>query len=183
MPVKGEVLENPVTKERVTFLETSASSNNELLKMEAINLADGFNNINHIHPTQEETHHVISGTMGVEKDGKTYTLKDGDSISFPPMVPHKFWNAGKDGGKSPIHFITEFRPAYDTEIFIETYIALARDGKSTKKGRPPILQFFVILHDHPIAGYAAKAPIWLQKIVISILAFIGRLFGYAGTYK
>jgi quercetin dioxygenase-like cupin family protein len=179
MPKKGDVLENPITKERVVFLETSASTNNQLLRMEAFNLADGYNRTYHIHPTQTESHHLLGGSMGVTKDGTDIFLKPGESVTFEPNVPHKFWNASKD----PIHFRTEFRPAFDTEVFIETYIALARDGKSNAKGAPHLLQFFVILHEHPIAGYVARAPIWLQKGVIAFMAFIGRMFGYTGTYS
>ena len=179
MPKKGDVLENPITKERVIFLETSASTNNELLRMEAFNLADGYNKVYHLHPTQTERHEVISGMMGITMADVDYYLHPGESLLMPKNVPHKFWKASEE----PIHFITEFRPAFDTEVFIETYIALARDGKSNSKGAPPLLQFFVILYEHPIAGYVANAPIWLQKAVIATMAFIGRLFGYVGSYK
>ena len=178
MPQKGDILENPITKEKVIFLETSASTNNELLRMEAFNLADGYNRVYHLHPSQVEQHHLIAGTMGVTVDGKDLILHPGESVTFEKNIPHKFWNADKS---TTIHFITEFRPAYDTEVFIETYIALARAGKFKDDGFPYLLQFFVMLHAHPIAGYLARAPIWLQNAAIAIGAFFGRLCGYVGT--
>lgn len=179
MPKKGDVLINPVSREKVVFHETRASTDNEVLKMEAFGLIEGFNETRHIHPTQHETHTVLGGVMGVEMDGKEYTLRANESITFPPNIPHKFWNISGDD----LHFITEFRPAFETEDFIETYIAIAQTGKVNKKGQPPFLQFFVILNRYPIAGYLAGPPVFLQKIIISILAFIGRLFGYKGSMK
>lgn len=179
MPQKGDVLINPVSKEKVIFRETRESSNNEVLRMEAFGLIKGFNETRHIHPNQHETHIVLDGVMGVEMDGVESTLRANDTITFPPNVPHKFWNISGDD----LHFITEFRPAYETEDFIETYIAVAQTGKVNEKGQPPFLQFFVILNKYPIAGYIAVAPIFLQKIIISILAFVGRLFGYKGSMK
>ena len=179
MPQKGDVLINPVSKEKVIFRETRKSTDNELLKMEAFGLIEGFNETRHIHPDQQETHIVLEGVMGAEMAGKEYTLKANDTITFPPNVPHKFWNISGDD----LHFITEFRPAYETEDFIETYIAIAQTGKVNKKGQPPFLQFFVILKRYPIAGYLAGPPLFLQKMIIGLLASIGRLFGYKGSVK
>lgn len=179
MPEKGDVLINPVSKERVVFLETRESTNNELLRMEAFGLIKGFNETRHIHPNQHETHRVLEGVMGVEMEGKEYTLRANDTITFPPNVPHKFWNISGDD----LHFITEFRPAYETQDFIETYIANAQTGNVNEKGQPRFFHFFVMLNRYPIAGYLAGPPIWLQKAIISILAFIGRLFGYKGSMK
>lgn len=176
MPKPGAVFENPVSNETVIFLETRASTNNELLRMEAFGLANGFNRIDHIHPSQQERHEVLGGQMGVNLAGKELVLNPGESITFEKNVPHKFWNvSGED-----LHFITEFRPAFDTEDFIESYFAASQTGKVNKKGQPPLLHFFVMLKCFPIAGYAADLPIFLQKTVINILAFIGRIFGYKG---
>ena len=178
MVKKGEVIENPITKERVTFLDTNASTNNELLRMETFNLADGYNRVYHIHPSQVERHRVLGGSMGVTVAGKDMLLHAGDSVVFEKNVPHKFWNGDTS---ATLHFITEFRPAFNTEGFIETYIALARDGKFADDGFPHLLQFFVMLSDFPIAGFAAGPPIWLQKLVIGIGALLGRMRGYVGT--
>ncbi|NUO82421.1 cupin domain-containing protein [candidate division KSB1 bacterium] len=177
MPKQGAIFENPVSKEKVIFLETSASTNGALLRMEAFGLANGFNRIDHIHPSQQERHEVLAGQMGVTIAGKEYILNPHESITFEKNVPHKFWNvSGAD-----LHFITEFRPAYDTEGFIETYFAAARTGKVNQKGQPPLLHFFVMLQRYPIAGYAADFPIFLQKALISVLACIGKIFGYKGS--
>ncbi len=180
MPKKGDVLENPITRERVTFLETSASTNNELLRMETFNLADGYNRVYHFHPTQVERHEILGGRMGVTVAGKDSILNPGDSVVFERNVPHRFWNADKS---TTIHFITEFRPAYDTEDFIETYIALARAGKFADDGFPYTLQFLTMLQAHPIAGYAAGAPKWFQRLIIGTGASLGRLAGYVGSAR
>ena len=174
---KGDVMENPITKERVIFQETHSSTNGELLRMEVFNLTNGFNNIYHIHPTQVERHEIIDGIMGVKVNGEERILRTSESVTFEKNIPHKFWNvSGAD-----IHFLTEFRPAYDTESFIETYFRISQAGKANKKGQPPPFHFFVLLNRYPIAGYFAGVPISLQKVLISIMAFVGRLLGYKPT--
>lgn len=179
MAKPGDIFENPVSKEKVVFYETRESSNNAVLRMEAFGLTNDFSRIAHIHPSQQERHEVVAGLMGANVDGKEYVVHPSESITFEKSVPHKFWNmSGED-----LRFVTEFRPAFETEDFIETYFAVAQTGKVTKKGQPPFLHFFVILQRYPIAGYHAKAPIFLQKIVINVLAFLGRLFGYKGSLK
>ena len=50
MATKGNVIENPVTGEKVTFLETAADTNGELLRLELAVGPHGFLAVPHIHP-------------------------------------------------------------------------------------------------------------------------------------
>jgi uncharacterized cupin superfamily protein len=72
MAPQGDVVENPLTGERVTFLETVGDTGGDLLRFEYV-LPPGWFVPAHIHPRQEERHEVFSGTLrgrvgGQERD-------------------------------------------------------------------------------------------------------------------
>jgi hypothetical protein len=62
----GDVIENPATGERVRFEETATESGGARLRFEMVFAAQGFVAQEHLHPSQEERHEVISGTLGYE---------------------------------------------------------------------------------------------------------------------
>lgn len=62
MARRGDVVENPMTGERVTFLETASDTGGELLRFEYV-LPPRFSIPEHVHPRQEERHEVLSGTL------------------------------------------------------------------------------------------------------------------------
>jgi mannose-6-phosphate isomerase-like protein (cupin superfamily) len=39
---------------------------------------------------------ILSGTMNLEIDGRTYTAGPGTLVVFPAGVPHRNWNAGSE---------------------------------------------------------------------------------------
>lgn len=63
----GEVIDNPVTKERIIFRKAAQDTNGELLQFDDIMQVGGLGPPEHIHPHQEERFEVVSGTMGDRK--------------------------------------------------------------------------------------------------------------------
>ena len=59
----GQTVENPVTGERFTFLETAASSGGELLAFDFALRPGGAVPIPHVHPIQTERFEVTAGVM------------------------------------------------------------------------------------------------------------------------
>ena len=49
----------------------------------------------HIHAV-DQLFYVLSGTMGLEIEGKEYTAGPGTLVVFPKGVPHRNWNAGSE---------------------------------------------------------------------------------------
>ena len=49
----------------------------------------------HIHPV-DQLFYVLSGTMGLEIEGKEYTAGPGTLVVFPKGVPHRNWNGGTE---------------------------------------------------------------------------------------
>ena len=63
MAYTGQTIINPVSGERITFLQTSADTDGELLEFELELTPDGHVPGAHVHPAQEERFHVLSGRM------------------------------------------------------------------------------------------------------------------------
>ena|SRR5829696_5335847 len=62
MAKAGDVIENPITRERITFLKTTRETNGELLRFEYV-VPPRFFIPEHFHPRQVEHHEVLSGTL------------------------------------------------------------------------------------------------------------------------
>ena len=175
----GETIENPVTGERITWIETAQSTGGELLAADLYIRPAAAVAAAHRHVRQEERFHVHSGTLGVEVAGEVRMLSQGDEATVPIGVVHRWWNAGQD----EVRVRGEFRPALDTETFFETFFGLGRDGKTNAKGIPGLLQIAVAFRDlGDSCPQLVKPPPGVQRGVFTVLAPIGRLLGRRAVY-
>jgi mannose-6-phosphate isomerase-like protein (cupin superfamily) len=144
MITKGQTLVNPVTGERMTFLETSAETDGEYVRIELHAEPQAFVAAAHVHPAQVETFEVVSGTLGAKVAGKGIEAQARDVLVVEPGQAHKWWNAGEGN----LVFRCELRPALRFESLIETMFALAAAGKTNKKGLPNPFRLAVIARAH-----------------------------------
>lgn len=174
----AKTVRNPVIGHWVTFLQTSAQTNGELLQIE-YGVMEPENEPTiplHLHQKCEERFEVVAGQLGVILDGERRVLSVGEQKLIPPGTSHTFWNAG-DG---ELRFITDVRPAGDLQTYWETVFGLAADGKVNAKGMPNLLQLAVVA---PKAdSYDPHVPVILTKLLIFVLGGIGRLLGYKAKY-
>ncbi|MFQ5945466.1 MAG: cupin domain-containing protein [Anaerolineae bacterium] len=178
MTKTGHTIENPVTGDRVIFLETSGGTAAELLKVEyVITARETVPHLEvHIHRENHERFEVIQGNLGVLVNDEREVLNPGEVAEIPPGISHTIWNAG-DG---EVRILTEIRPPGEFQTFWETLFGLARDGKLNEKGVPSILQA-AILADL-ISTYPPGPPMFFTRSLVGILAWLGRLVGYRGRY-
>jgi quercetin dioxygenase-like cupin family protein len=176
----GDVIEHPVTTERVRFLKTAQDTNGELLQLEFWTKPGGFVAAAHVHPKQEEHWEILSGAFRIRTgEGTEREVRAGDAAVVPPGVPHAWWNGGDD----ELHFIVEFRPALRQEEFFESYFDLAQDGETDPKtGLPSLLQMAVMLREFEDEVYLARPSLPVQRGVFGALATVGRLLGYRAHY-
>lgn len=175
----GNVLENPITGQRLLFRKTAKGTGGELLEVESIyTRASPSRPPVHYHPNQEERFEVLSGTLRVLLDGEERTLKVGEILTVPPGTPHEMWNV--EEGETRVNWQT--RPALKTEEFFETVWGLAKDGKVDEKGVPNLLQVAVIAREYEDEFRLAKPPWPVQKALLAALVPIGRLLGYRASY-
>lgn len=175
----GDVLEHPITRERIVFRKTARDTNGELLLVDIYFQPGAFVAAEHIHPLQEERFEVVSGTLSGRVAGKEVTGGPGDKLVVPAGTPHVWWNGGKD----ELHFVGELRPALRTETFFETFFGLAQDGKvNAKTGLPNPFQLAVMLRAFRNELILARPPRLAQTLLFGLLALLGRLLGYTGEH-
>jgi mannose-6-phosphate isomerase-like protein (cupin superfamily) len=175
---KGDTVENPVTGERVTFLETAAETNGERVVIDVTVDPDGFVAAAHVHPYQSERFEIVEGTLEFKLGNETVMAGPGDVVMVEPGTLHRFRNAGE----SAVRFLTEVRPALGFEQFIETMYGLAADGKTNPKGMPNPLRLAVIMRKHFDLVRLPFPPAFVQKAGLVLGAPVGRLLGYQATY-
>jgi mannose-6-phosphate isomerase-like protein (cupin superfamily) len=167
----GQVLENPVTGERVVFRQTAAETGGESLEYELVFRPQGFLAREHLHPGQSERHEVLSGRLGLHMDGEGRVLEPGDAVVVPAATPHRLFPVGDE----QVHALFELRPALRTAELIETFYRLAREGKVDGKGNPRPLELALIARGFEREGYATKPPPAVQRALLAPLAAFARL--------
>jgi quercetin dioxygenase-like cupin family protein/uncharacterized protein YndB with AHSA1/START domain len=172
----GDVLENPVTGQRIVFEATAQETGGELLRLRASGEPKGFFAQEHLHPRQSERHEVISGQLGLRVAGRERLLGPGDVVDVPAGTPHRLINRG------PVEARFEVRPALRQEVLAETLTGLARDGKVSRRGLPSLLQLAVIAREFENEGYATRPPLAVQRALFGPLAAIARRRGYRAWY-
>jgi quercetin dioxygenase-like cupin family protein len=175
----GDILENPVTGERLRFLQTAADTDGERVVVECTVRPDGFVAAAHVHPFQTERFTIERGTIGFRLGRKTITATAGDEVVVEPGTAHKFWNAGDEDAV----FVTEVSPALEFESLIETMYTLASDGLTNRRGMPNPLRLAVIARAHFDDVRLPFPPQWLQKLGMTLGAPVGRALGYEATYE
>ncbi|HLH73557.1 MAG TPA: cupin domain-containing protein [Chloroflexota bacterium] len=178
MAKAGDVLTNPYT-ETLIFRRTTRDTGGELVEVEAIYRPGGAWPPEHYHPKQEERFEVTTGTVQVRRNGRIETYQQGESFVIPAGVPHTFRNAS-DVAEARV--IWQTRPALKTERFFETAFGLARDGKTDEHGVPSLLQALVLADDYAEEFRLTHPPYPIQRIARALIAPLGRLLGYRGSY-
>jgi hypothetical protein len=99
----------------------------------------------------------------------------GDVVEVPAGTPHLFRNERGEVA----HMTVEFLPALDMREFLEMAAGLAKDGKIDKAGRPKNpLQLATFVLGFRQVFYVTRPPLWVQRLTLTPLAALGRLFGY-----
>lgn len=175
----GNVIQHPVTREKIVFRKTGRDTGGALCQADFYVQPGGFVAAEHIHPLQEERFEVISGTLRGRIAGKESTSLAGETLVVPMGTSHVWWNTGND----ELHVLVELRPALQTESFFEAFFGLAQDGKvSPKTGLPNLLQMAVILRAYRQVLILARPPRLVQTVLFGALAAVGRLLGYRADY-
>jgi mannose-6-phosphate isomerase-like protein (cupin superfamily) len=107
MAYTGQILDNPVSGERIIFRKTAADTDGELLEIDLELAPDGHVPGKHVHPVQEERFEVLSGTMKFKMGRETVIAEAGDVVTVPAGVSHKFEN----GGEETAYARVQVRPA------------------------------------------------------------------------
>jgi quercetin dioxygenase-like cupin family protein len=175
----GKTIVHPLSGERLTFLETAATTGGDLLKISIEMAPGGVLGRPHVHPRAEEEFEVLSGRIQLMSSGTTRVAEAGESVIVPSGADHIWGNPFDD----PATITVAVRPALKLETFFETLFGLASDGKlNTKTQMPSFLQMILIVHEYrddvTLPGFAGTATRGLGVV----LAPVARARGYRGRY-
>jgi quercetin dioxygenase-like cupin family protein len=179
MAFAGQVLDNPISGERITFRKTAADTDGELLAVDLGLRPDGHVPGAHVHPTQEERFEIVTGTMKFQKGLKIIMARAGDTVVIPPGTVHRFENAG-DG---PAHARVEVRPALRMEELFETTVALARGGRTNAGGTPHPFDLALFMREFDAEVRAPFVPAAAVRAVMAPLAWLARRRGLDSRYR
>jgi quercetin dioxygenase-like cupin family protein len=159
----GQTLENPVTGEKLTFVETAASTGGERVVVDLELAAGGKVPGVHVHPNQEEKFEVLRGTMKFRYGMKKIVAEAGETVTVPPGKVHDFANAGDEAALVRV----TISPALKMEQLFETTGALANEGKVTKSGMPKPLEMALFVREF---GDEARAPFPPHSVILGVTA-------------
>ena len=174
----GDVIENPVTGERVVVIEGSEDTGGAYLVGELTVGPGGQVVGEHIHDHLDETFEVLSGRISVRLDGRDFELGEGERAFVPRGSAHDWWN---DSGENAVVRV-RIEPAGRFEEMLTTVFALARAGRTNAKGMPGPLQLALFAREFEPVMRLTRPPRIVQRIVFGILAPIARMRGYEGTF-
>ncbi|MDQ7053772.1 MAG: cupin domain-containing protein [candidate division KSB1 bacterium] len=179
MAKAGDVIENPLSGEKIFFDKTGEETNGESLCGRIVLAPQGIGPPEHIHPIIEERFKVVSGQLHALVNGKERMVSEGEELIVPPGTAHRWWNTTDD----EVHIEYVVSPALPLDRFLESVFALVQAGKANKKGLPGPLRMAPILQKHWDVLYLANPPLFIQKIVMGVLAVVARLIGYGDEYR
>ena len=165
----GDVIENPVTGERITFVRTSEQTGGALAELDLELSPTAFLAAEHIHRSQEEKFQVLEGGILLRCRGEESMNGPGETVVVPAGAPHAWAPHGGGGARVRI----TFTPGAGIEQFFDEFFRLAREGRVNARGMPslPITARLGLAHDIYLAG----PPVPLQRAAFRVLATTDRL--------
>jgi quercetin dioxygenase-like cupin family protein len=161
------VITNPIIKDRVTFVKTSAETDGKYTEIE-VELMPGGGTPMHFHRDFSETFVVTQGLLSIGlKRGIVRTLVTGQSITAEKMQLHRFFN----GTNNKVCFKTIIMPGSPGfENSLRILYGLAADNLTNSKGIPKnMIQMAVVakMSNMSFAGvFKLFSPVfsWLASV-------------------
>ncbi len=170
-PTQERVIENPLIKDRITFIKTSEETNGQYL-LAQLELAPHGGNPMHYHTTFTEKFEAVTGQLHVMVKGEHKVLEPGQSALVPLLAHHRFFNPSD----TPVTALIEVRPARQFEEMLRIAYGLARDGKTNAQALPKSIWHLALLFQIS-ESYTPGLPLPIQRIVFGLLASIARFLG------
>jgi quercetin dioxygenase-like cupin family protein len=162
---EDQVIENPVSGERIVVLRTGAETGGELLRFELFLAPGGHVPSSHVHPEQEERFTVLEGRMRFRLGIRVVHAGPGDTVTVGAGTAHGFANAGP----GPAHLLVEVRPALNMEEMLQTAAALTQAGNGMPRGLPRPLDLALFLREFEREVKVPLVPGFLIKTITAAL--------------
>ncbi len=174
---KGTAHNNHFDKEIFTFTKLGDESNGQFMEMEITLEPGGTAGIDalfHRHPKASEIFSVTQGKIKVFKETEAQEYQVGESVTVPPNTPHYFKNANNGVSKVTVRF----EPALQYDEFFANFAAWREEHPEWfgSDGSMPLFLSAKLAASYPDHMYLNNVPIALQKLAMSVVYNIGRLF-------
>ena len=126
----------------------------------------------HVHRNFVERYDIREGRVAIALHGTIRILEPGDRLEIPRGEAHTF----KVEGDAPVRMVVDFEPAGTYEGFLERCTASRRPARRTSRAARTCLHMAVIGRKH-LDDFALARRAY-PKVLFTLLAPIGRLFGY-----
>ncbi len=131
MTSADRIINDPLTGQRLTFLETAADTNGRSLRAEVELAADGYVP-RHLHIRQDEQLKVLVGSVRYRSRGEDRELGPGETMLVPRRRFHRVSNAGNGTAR----FVLEVQPARHIEQTMRLMFAMGRTLSLCAPRRP-----------------------------------------------
>jgi mannose-6-phosphate isomerase-like protein (cupin superfamily) len=175
----GQIIDNPVSGERIVFNRTAADTDGEYLEIELRLAPDGKVPGMHVHPEQEERFEVLSGRMRFRMGMRTIEAGPGEVVTVPRGKAHKFSNAGDETAVARV----TVTPALGMERLFETTAELASDGRVLSSGMPKPLDLALFVREFRREVRGPFSPGAVQRAMLAPLAAIASARGHGSRYE
>jgi quercetin dioxygenase-like cupin family protein len=121
MTKSDRTIDDPLTGQRLSFLEVSGETDGRSLRAEVRLEACGFVP-RHLHLRQDERIEVLAGSIRYRTRGEDRIMEPGASATVPRRRFHRVSNAGPDEAR----FVLDVRPARHIELTMRSMFAVGR---------------------------------------------------------
>jgi quercetin dioxygenase-like cupin family protein len=174
-----QVIDNPVTGERIVIRTSGADTGGELLAWEMVLSPGGRVPASHAHPEQEERFTVLRGRLALRVGGRSTTARPGDTVTVPRGTVHSFSNAGR----VPVRVLVETRPALDMAALLATAAEMAKDQQARRARLPRLLDLALFMRDFEHEVRAPYLPAPAVRLVTRSATWLARCLGADTRYR
>lgn len=175
----GQIIENPLSGERMTMRQTAASTEGRVLAFDLVLPPGGHVPASHVHPIQEERFIVSAGRMRFRRGARHIVATAGQTVVVPRGTIHRFANAGDEEARVRV----EVRPALRMEELLEVSADLAREGKTFPNGTPRPLEMALFLCEFRQEVAPPLLPASLTQRLARPLARVAERRGLRARYE
>lgn len=140
----------------------------------------------HFHPAWTETFDILEGHARCRIGGKEREVARGESVVMPPHAVHVHpWSASDEPLRVRHTAVADPLDARGLTAALQTILTifwLASQGRVNRRGSPNPLQLAVLAETTMPATFVPGPPMAVQRMVIRMLAAVGRAVGYRTVY-
>ncbi len=166
----GQVIDNPVSGERIVIRQTGAETNGRLLAFDLYLPPGGHVPATHAHPVQEERFTVVAGHMRFQIGRRSILVDPGQTIVIKAGTAHWFGNIGKESAVARV----EIRPALRMAELLARSGAIGAGGSSPAKLVPRLPDLAVVLLEFERELAVPRIPAALLRLFLQPLAWLAR---------